>query len=117
MQSVNEIHIVCCNDDVCYGPGEGQNNITDEMRARWERVFKKIEEILEDCGITPDEATLEREDCVLAVILKNSFAFEDALAMLHKLEEVFDLTLFQMDTEYDSWNETNPHVLFGIYER
>lgn len=117
MQSVNEIHIVCCNDEVCYGPEEGQSNITEEMRARWGRVFGKVEEVLETCGITPEEAMVVRDDNFMLISLDEEFSFEDAIAMLQHLEDEFKVTLFEVDNEYDEWNETNPHVLFGVFEQ
>lgn len=116
MQDVKEIHFICFNDEVCYGPDEGQTNITPEMRIRWKRVFDKIEEILKTNGFTSDNTTGNRNDCDLIVALEKPFSFENALELLKQLESIYKVTQFKIDTEYDDWYDTNPHVEYCFYE-
>lgn len=120
MQDVREIWFVHYDDEDNDSPTS--NKLTPEKEKCYQEAFKKIEKMLEDyLDITPEVARITHNGCELVVTLDTSsvqdFTLEHALMVLKKLEELFHVTYLEMDSEYDDWYETDPHVLYGFYEK
>lgn len=117
MTNVKEIDVIALGDDVIYGPGPGESNVTPEMREKWNKMFVTIEGILEDFGISSDNAVVERQDAFMSVLLEREFSFEKATELLYALEKYFRLAEFRYVAEEDGYTEFVPHVQFCIYEK
>lgn len=89
----------------------------DEQEQRWPKLFDKIENLLDDFGIMPDVAEVTRHEVMMEVALDRDFFFGDALKMLKSLEEIFEVTSFEYETESDAWDESSPHVKYIFKER
>ena len=115
MQGIKEIRFLCYSEeqDVL---SEGYK-VTPENQAKWDKVFKQIINILEFLDISPEIARIKQEDFELIVSLDYEFTMEHTLYVLKKLEELFKVTHLEIDTEYDDWNEMDPHVCYGFYEK
>ena len=117
MNSVKELSIVLVDFEVVFGPGENENNITSEMRAVWEKSFGVVEGILVDAGFAPENCTLVRDDNILDIASENDINFEDAVSLLHALEEHFAISEFTFASEMDDFYGTPPHVLYTIHSK
>lgn len=117
MTSVKEIIVNFLGDDVIYGPNPGQSTATKEMKIKWKRMASTVENLLVDFGINPENANIERHDSFMIVALEGELAFEEAMVLLYVFEEIFKVTEFSYNAEYDEYTETDPRVHFGIYEK
>lgn len=115
MQEVREIRFILYEDEKKVPPRG--DDITPEMESRWSRVFQEIEKILEYLDITPEVAKIRRRGPIMEVFTDYDFTFEHAIYVLKKLEEKFKVTSLDLETEYDEWHETKPHVCYGFYEK
>lgn len=115
MIPVKEITIVQVDYEIIAGPGEGENNITDEMRQKWSEAFKTVETVLVDAGITPDNSAIEREDNFMDIMSDDDITLEYALEILKALQEHFTVATFTFDAEGDDFYEEPPHVMFCIH--
>ena len=117
MEPVFEITIVHVDYEVISGPGEGEDNITDEMRQKWSKAFKTVENVLVDAGISPENSAITREDHFMDVVSDDEITFEDALHILAALQEHFIVATFTYDAEGDDFCEEPPHVMYCIHEK
>lgn len=117
MKPVKEITIVLVDFEVISGPGEGENNITDEMRQKWGESFKTVETVLVDAGITPDNSAITRDEHFMDVMSDEDITLEYALEILKALEEHFEVAEFTFSSEGDDFYEEPPHVKFCIHEK
>lgn len=114
MNSVNEINISLLDDKILYGPGE-ENNITSEMRQKWDEVFTKLVAILSKEGFITDSTVIERDDASFSFSTKEDISFDKSIELLHALEDTFKVSSFHFYSEYDDWYESDPSVDIGIY--
>ncbi len=117
MIPVKEITIVLVDFEVISGPGEGEDNITNEMRQKWSESFKTVETVLVEAGFAPENCAIERDVNFMDVVSDDEITFEDALHILSALEEHFTVSLFTFDSEGDDFYEDNPHLMFHIHEK
>ena len=120
MQDVREIRFVYYDDANDDSPEASAP--TANKDSRYQEAFKKIEKMLEDyLDVTPEIANIKHDGCEMVVTLDNAlaqdFTLEHTLFVLRKLEELFQVTYLEMDSEYDDWYDTDPHVLYGFYEK
>ena len=117
MRPVKEITVVLMDFEVISGPGEGENNITDEMRQKWSEAFKTVETVVVEAGITPDNSAITRDEHFMDIVSEDEITLEDALHILSALEEHFMVETFTFDSEGDDFYEEPPHVLYCIHDK
>ena len=117
MNSVKDLTIVLVDFEVVFGPGEDENNITCEMRQAWDKSFSLIENILADSGFTPENCSLTRDEHLMDIVSESDVNFEDAVSLLHALEEHFAITEFRFVPEEDDYYEEPPHAWYAIHNK
>ena len=85
------------------------------MRQKWKAVYEQLTPILRKAGIITNQTTIIKVDGSFYFETKEEISFENAVEILHLLEEKFKVSSFDFEDEYDDWYDENPNVCFGIY--
>ena len=122
MQSVSEIRIVYYSEDYEVLPFDDADEcIPDYVQEEAAEAFHRVEILLEDMGITPVNATAERYPLELVILLDPYvtplFDYKARFKFLKKLEAFFNVSLYQVVTGQFDWQDTEPHVIYGIFKR
>ena len=115
MKPVKHLQVVLLDDNICYGPEKGQNNITPEMREKWDKVFSQVEVALRKRAFVTERTVTKREDAVFTFIVDVPIFFCESLVILDIIEKLFKVTSFSFNTERDEWNDEDPCLRLGIY--
>lgn len=115
MNTVKELVICLLDDEICYGPEEGQSNITEEMRQKWDEIYPKLDAILREKDFITNETIVEKDDAFFNFKVNEDISFDRGIEILHALEQQFKSSFFSFYSEPDDWDGKEPYMAIGLY--
>ena len=70
-----------------------------------------------EAGFTPENCSLTRDGHLMDIVSESDVNFEDAVSLLHALEEHFAITEFRFVPEEDDYYEEPPHAWYAIHNK
>jgi len=114
MKKVQQMCISIADYEIHYGPNEGENNITQEMRDLWDREQKVFVPILMERGYVKETDSMSIDTNSVNFALQEGISVEKGLELVHILEERYEVTSFQFEAEYDDFYDEEPFMLIFI---